>query len=238
MAEMTVADVQTNIVNKIGLSSTLEGSLVLTWLLEGYRDVVAKLHPLNSYVDTTLSAGTDEYQLNATLGAVDDVTILGSLVKPDHVSREEILDLRRYSNSGTTQGDVYCYNLEANLLMIYPTPTASSTFRMYGVLEPSTNPAFAGTEKLSTDLGLIPLGPLHKCLEYYGLWQASEYDDKAISENSLGYLNLYDKFIIEARRALLRRQGRTTTKARVGYPVKRGFPRRNDVYPVLSRTEA
>ncbi len=235
---MTVADVQTNVVNKIGLSSTLEGSLVLTWLLAGYRDVCSKLHPFKSKVAISLISGTDEYQLDATLSAVEDVTILGSLVKPDHVSREEILDLRRYSNSGTTQGDVYCYNLEGNLLMIYPTPTASSTLEVYGTLEPSTSPAFAGTEKLSTDLGLIPLGPLEKALEYYGLWQASEYDDKAISENSLGYLNLYDKFVAEARVALLRRQGRTRTKARVGYPVKRGFPRRNDVYPVLSRTES
>lgn len=237
MAEMTVGDTKVNIVNKIGLSSA-EGSLVLVYLLEGYRDIVSKLHPFKSKVSISLVAGTDEYQLDATLGAVEDVTISNSLVKPDRVTREEILDLRRYSNSGTTQGDVYCYSLEGNLLMIYPTPTSASTMLVYGVLEPSTAPAFVGTEKLSTDLGLIPLGPLQKALEYYGLWQASEYDDKQISDNSLGYLQLYDKFVLEARKALRRRAGRGLTQARVGYPVKRGFPRRNDVYPALSRQES
>ena len=237
MAEMTVADVQALVVNKIGLSSTLEGSTVLSYLLEGYRDIVSKLHPFKSKVAISITIGVDEYQLDATLGSVEDVTVLLSLVKPERVTREEILDLRRYSNSGTTQGDVYCYSLEGNLLMLYPTPTGNSTMEVYGTLEPSTAPAFAGTEKLSTDLGLIPLGPLQKCLEYFALWQTSEYDDKQISENSIGYLGLYDKFIAEARVALLRRRGRTQTQARVGYPVKRGFPRRNDIYPTLSRTE-
>lgn len=232
---MTVADVQTNITNKIGLSSA-EGGLVLTYLLAAYRDVVSKLHPFKSKVNISIVAGTDEYQLDATLGSVEDVTILGSLVKPSFVSREEILDLRRYANSSTTQGDVYCYSLEGNLLMIYPVPTAASTLLVYGTLEPSTAPAFAGSEKLSTDLGLIPLGPLSKALEYYALWQASEYDDKAITDNSLGYLQLYNQFIDEAKDALRRRAGRRLTTARVGYPARRGFPTRNDTYPRIPRS--
>jgi hypothetical protein len=235
---MTVNDVATNIVNKIGLSSSEGSSLVLVWLLAGYRDLCSKLHPFKSKVAIAITSGVDEYQLDVTISAVEDITILNSLVKPDRVTREEILDLRRYSNSGTTQGDVYCYNLEGNLLMIYPTPTSNSTMEVYGTLEASTAPAFVGTETLSTTLGLIPLGPLQKCLEYYGLWQASEYDDKAITDNSLGYLSQYNAFILEARKALNHRAGRGFTQARVGYPVKRGFPRRNDVYPALSRQES
>lgn len=237
MSEIKVSDVQTEIKNKIGLNAT-ESAYILNWLLEGYRDIVSKLHPFKSEVSINFVAGTDEYQLSATLDSVEDVTIVGSLVKPDRVTREEILDLRRYANSGTTQGDVYCYSLEGNLLMIYPTPTSASTMLVYGTLAPTTNPAFGGTELLATDLGLLPLGPMQKALTYYGLWQASEYDDKAITENSLGYLQLYDKFVLEARVALRRRAGRGLTMARVGYPVKRGFPRRNDIYPTLSRQES
>lgn len=237
MSEIVVSDIQTEIKNKIGLSSA-ESPFILNWLLEGYRDIVSKLHPMKSEVSINFVAGTDEYQLSATIDSVEDITIAGSLVKPDRVTREEILDLRRYANSGTTQGDVYCYSLEGNLLMIYPTPTSASTMLVYGTLTPTTNPAFAGTEKLATDLGLLPLGPMQKCLTYYGLWQAAEYDDKAVTENAMAYLQLYDKFIFEARKALRRRADRGLTPARIGYPVKRGFPRRNDVYPALSRQES
>lgn len=234
MAETTVNDVKTRIVNKLGLTST-EAAYVLSYLLEGYRDICSKIHPVKSKVTVSITSGTDEYTLSATLSAIEDVTVTSSLVKPERVTREEILDLRRYANSGTTQGDVYCYSLEGQLLMIYPTPTSSSSMLIYGTLEPSTAPAFVGTEFLSTDLGLIPLGPFEKCLEYYGLWQASEYDDKQISENALGYLTLYDKFIIEAKKAFRRRAGRGLNAARVGYPVRRGYPQRNDVYPETTR---
>jgi hypothetical protein len=236
MAETLVSDIQTNIKNKIGLSSA-EGSLVLTWLTQGYRDILEKTHFYVSKTTISLTATVDEFQLATTISEIDDVTVTTSLVKPDRVTYEEILDLRRYANSGTSEGDVYCYAIYGNLLAIYPTPTTTTTMTIYYIAEPTTLGAdFGGSEKLITDLHMLPYEPLRRALEYYGLWQAAEYDDKTTSAAAKGYLDLYEKFIIEARKAVRRRSGRGLLPARVGYPVKRGYPQRNDQYPSVSRS--
>lgn len=234
MSEITINDVKTEIVNSIGLNTT-EAAFVLNYLLEGYRDIINKLHPLMGTLSVSLIAGTQDYTLSATMEAVENVTIIGSLVRPERVTRQEILDLRRYANSGTTSGDVYCYCLEGQSLMIYPLPTSATTFTIYGQIAATTNPAFAGTETLVTDLGLVPLGPLHKCLLYYGLFRAAEYDDKTVSERSLDYLSQYNAFLIEAKKAVRRHNDRGLNPAQIGYPNRRGWPQRNDVYPSVFR---
>ena len=234
---LLVSNLQTNVINKIGLSSSAEGSLVLTWLTEGYRDLLQRTRFFVSSTDIDLISGTDEYQIDTTIEQIEDATILGSLVKPDFVTREEILDLRRYANSGTTQGDVYCYNIDGNLLMIYPNPTADSTMHIYYIAQ-WTLSDFAGTEDLVADLNCVPVGPIAKALEYYALWQASEYDDKQVTDNSTQYLQMYETFVVQVKKAVMKRSHRQPPMARVGYPVKRGFPRRNDVYPALSRQES
>lgn len=232
---MLVSDLQTNIVNKIGLAST-EAGLVLTYLTQGFRDLNNKIHFNIGIADLDILDGIDDYTIDGAIESIEDVTILGSLVKPDRVTREEIYDLRRYANSGTAQGDTYCYCLYGNLFQIYPTPTADSTMRI-AYVNCITTDVLGSSDDLSVDLGMLPLGPLSKALEYYGLWQAAEYDDKGMSQRAQDYLTQYDKFVSEARIAVRRRSGRGFVGAQAGYPVRRGFPRRNDVYPTVSRSE-
>lgn len=228
---MLVSDTQAKIIAKIGLS-TAEAPTVLTYLTGGYRDLLSKIHFEVQTTDITIVSGTDEVTLGATIGAIDNFTIVGSVVKPIKVSRDELYNLRRANQVGVAPGDIYRFALEGRLLQVYPTPSADVSIHIAYTLEPSDTD-FDGTEDLSADLGLVPLGPLEKCLEYYGLWQAAEYDDKGISQRALDYMNQYDKFIIEARTAVLRLQGRTLTPTSVGYPSRRRFPRRNDTYPQI-----
>lgn len=222
---------------KIGLSSTSEGSLVLGWLLKGYRDLNDKLRFYIQSTSLVLTA-TDpaDYQLAITTSEILDVTISTSLVKPRRVTREEILDMRRFNNAGVVPGDVYSYCIEGNLVMIYPTPTTSITLTLYYIAEPSqTLTAFVGSEKLSTDLHMIPLQPLSDALEAYATWRAVEYDDKDVAgQNASNAYQMYLSARHEAQVALRKRAGRGYTGAKVGYPDKAGYPRRNDVYPTVS----
>ncbi len=227
---LLVSNLATNITNKIGLSSS-EGSLVLTWLTQGYRDLISKI-PL-FYIQTTtiaITTAADDYQLAATVGAIEEVTVLTSTVKPTRVSREEIQDLRRYANSGASTGDLYAYCIEGNLLSVYPYPTSSYSISITYTAE-ATVSDFAGTENLVTDLKMLPLGPLAKALEYYGLWQAAEYDDKGFSQRASDYMNQYEQFAREARKVVRQRASRHLLGKEAGYPSRRGFPQRNDVYP-------
>jgi hypothetical protein len=247
-----ISDIQTDVAQRIGLS-TAEAAYILPWLTYGYRDLLSKTAFYQESLNIVVNIGVTDVPFSTDIAEIKDVTVIGSLVKPDSVSREEILDLRRYANSGTSQGDIYCYNIEGGMLSVYPAPTQAITMTFYYVPEfdaadadvglpeaaelSAAGDSFDGTEDLKLDLHMQPLGPLSKCLLYYGLWQASEYDDKKISENSLQYKQLYDGFVTEAKKAVNKTRGRTLKPARTGYPVKRAFPRRTDTYPALSRQE-
>ena len=248
---MLVSDVQSRIVNKIGLSPNEEG-LVLQWLTDGYRDFLGKTGFYQQSGTITIPIGESDVDFvmddGAHVSEVKDVTVIGSFVKPDQVTREELLDLRRYSNSGTSQGDIYCFSIDGGMLGVYPTPqTEAIQMTIYFVPETDTaesgdtgaieEDAFTGSENLVTDLKMVPLGALSKCLEYYGLWQAAEYDDETLATNAIAYKQLYDGFVTEAKKAVKKRSSRGLRAARTGYPVKRAFPRRTDVYPALSRQE-
>lgn len=238
MAEPTTGDLKTDILNKMGLSSSAEGSLVLGWLLKGYRDLNDRLRFYVASTTVSLTA-TDpaDYQLAITTSEILDVTIGTSLVKPRRVTREEILDMRRFNNAGVVPGDVYSYCIEGNLLQVYPTPSTTITLTIYYIGEPSqTSTAFAGTETLSTTLHMVPLGPLSDALEAYATWRAVEYDDKDVAGQNVQQARAaYLEAVQNARVALRKRGGRGLTGAKVGYPDKAGYPRRNDVYPTVSR---
>jgi hypothetical protein len=241
---MLISDLQADIVSRIGLSTT-EAVYVLTWLTYGYRDLLSKTSFYQESMTVTVDIGVSDMSFPSDIGEIKDVTVIGSLVKPDSVTREEILDLRRYGNSGTSQGDIYCYNIEGGMLSVYPTPTQNITLTFYYTPEFDTSDddsglpdedVFTGSENLKTALHMTPLGPLAKALLYYGLWQACEYDQEKL-QPALQYKALYDGFITEAKKAVNKSRARTLKPARTGYPVKRAFPRRTDVYPALSRQE-
>jgi hypothetical protein len=229
-----VSDLQTTIEKKFGLNHTAEGTYVLKWISEAYRDLHNKIHLGPASISVSITSGTNEYTLATTIEAVEEATVIGSTVKPARVSVAEILDRRRFVNSGVAPGDLFVYAIEGNLLMVYPDPTANYTLTLYGTTEPSTTD-FVGTENLTSVLGLIPLQPLLKCLDTFTSARAAEYDDKTLSERAQEYWAQYAQDIKAARRAVRRRAGRGLTGFRAGYPDHTGFPKRNDVYPQLDR---
>lgn len=229
-----VSSLQTIVEDKFGLSHSQEGAKILTYLTKGYRLLLNETAFYTASTTISLSNGTNEYQLDTTVEEIRDLTVDGSLVKAQFVPRETILDLRRYANSGVAGGDVYSYNIEGNLLMIYPTPTTSGTMTIYHIPQ-ATLSDFAGTENLVTDLHCIPVGPIAEALEYYACWQVAEYDDKSLATNAVQYKQWWLEAKTNVLKAVRKRGHRTPAQARVGYPSRAGYPRRNDVFPEVPR---
>lgn len=224
----TVNALKINIRNKLGMAIS-ESALILTYLTQGYRDLLSRTGFYQQTTTVAITSGTASYELAATIGEIEDLTIVGSSVKPDRVTREEMNDLRRAASTGAA-GDVWCYSLEGNYLMLYPTPTSSFNITIFYVAEYAITD-LAGTEAIAADLKMVPQGPLAEALEQYGMMRSLEYIDHGPSKRSQQAREEYESLVIKARKAVRQRSGRGLLGAKVGYPARRGYPSANSVYP-------
>ncbi|MBI3936417.1 MAG: hypothetical protein HY323_05525 [Betaproteobacteria bacterium] len=213
----TLALLRSRVSKKIGLDETAAGAeevLLDSWLNEAVEQVLLRSRCFVKKATITLTKDVNEYELDTVLsgGTLSVLKLINSDSVPlERVSPEEMADLRRSTASGT---QAWKYALDgANLLMIWPTPTAAGTLTVYHVPRPTAMTTGANDPSTAT-YGGIP-AEFHKLLEFYGLWQAADFDDDASSQVGTLYRAAFDRGLAEMRRALRQRGGRKLGPARL-----------------------
>ena len=213
----TLANLRTRVSAKLGLDTTAGGTdetLLDSWANEAVLDVLLKTGVYRSSATMTLTANTKDYTLPSEILAVDELYITGSNGdRPlTRASTQDLLYMRRATS---TSGDVMFYAVNgANLLMVYPTPTAADTLTVYYTPRPTAMSSGAH-DPSSTTYGGIP-AEHHKAIEYYCLWQGGDYLDDQSSSQGQRYLDLYEKELAKIRRAVRRKGGKRLGRATVG----------------------
>jgi hypothetical protein len=214
----TFAELKSNISKELGLDETASGNddvLLGRRINQAIRQVLIDLQLYVITASISLTASTNEYQLPAALTA-DPLAIL-KLVNSDNVplervSVEEIHDLRR--GAVATGSNVYRYAVNgANLLMLYPTPSAAGTLTAYYVPTPTV---LTGTDDPSgATFGGIPV-QYHDLIEYWAMWRMARRMKHEPSSFGLTYKQEYDQAVFGARKSIRKLGGR-----KLG-PVRRG----------------
>lgn len=216
---------RTSVAAKLGLdvSSTAELALIDQYINEGVTDVVLRTGCDVTSATLTETSGAGDYTLDAAILRIRGLQwASGSYYSlPERVSIEEILALRQTNTAASTTP--VCYAIEgSNLLMVYPTPSASDTLTVYYVPRPLT--LSGGTDTPSE----IPL-EFHKAVELYALSELADYNDDQSSQDGQRYLQQYEMWIRRIKIAVNLKGGRSA-RAQVGSRVRRYAPHTNDRY--------
>lgn len=207
---------------KLGLDTTSGGteeSQLIAWLNEGVVDVLLRARVNVNSATMSLSAGTSDYTLDSTTLAINDITYTsaagtsGSLIR---VTPEDILRFR--TGTPATGATVRYYALNGHdLLMVYPTPSAADTLTIYYVPRPTALSSTSSTahDPSSETYGGIP-SEYHKAIELYALAQAAEFTDHKPSQYGARYKAEYEGKLLEIRRAMRHKGGRSLGPAIVG----------------------
>lgn len=172
------------------------------WINQAVTDVVLRTRCKVSSTTIAMSAGTKDYTLDTAILQILEAYITSSNqdYALERITVEEILRLRRTTASNTSPARYYAL-AGANLLMVWPTPSASDTITVYYVPRPATLSSGSDTpSEIPTEF--------HKLVEWYALAEAADYDDDGSSGVGAYYLQRYEKGIAEAKKAIARK-GRT-----------------------------
>lgn len=206
----TLADLRTRVTSKLGLDNTASGAeqlLVDSWLNEGVVEILLRTHCTVETGEMTTTANVWSYQLSTSILAIRDVwreESTGAINPVIRVSEQEILDLHRATSSSDASYLRYA-TTGANLLLLYPTPSATYTIDLLYVPRPTA--MSSGTHDPSTlTYGRIPT-EFHKAIEYYALWQGAEYDENQGSQGGERYRTLYENYLAAIIRPAMRRKG-------------------------------
>jgi hypothetical protein len=230
---MTRAEFKARVARKIGL--TLDGGDEETFLNNTFPDAIVEvLLETHCYVelgDMTLTANQAEYRMDSNILALEDARETSSgqgyASYPQVVSLQEILSLQTLSQSGSP---VQKIAMQGSLLVVWPTPSLADVIRFVYVPRPTATSSDTH-DSSNTTYGGIPT-EYDRALEYYGLWQASEYDEKKLAEGPKDYAQQFHDECQKVKERMRRRQGRRLRPARIGYPgTQLRSPSRNDVYP-------
>lgn len=226
---MTRGQLVSRVAFKLSLNTTA-GDTELAYLQdlanEGVVDVLLKTHCRVEIGELTMVVGQKDYRLDTTVLAILTHTIEASTSPITLVTPADINDMRRAS---TVASPVRYLAFEGDLVMVYPTPSEADIIRFLFVARPTAMTQDSHDPSNST-YGGIPT-EYHRAIEYYMLWQAAEYDDKAAPQKPLEYKSLYQAELVDVKKAHRKKAQRGLNPARVGYPGNVNYPKRNDVYP-------
>lgn len=213
----------------IGLSVTGEElTLLQEWADEAVVDVLLRTHCRVELGDITLSAGVGDYRLDTNVLAVEERSITGATYGYNVVSLGDIYEMR-LRDAAAPVDQIIALAVEGDLMLVYPTPTATQTIRYVYVAKPTAMTSDSHDPSTST-YGGIPT-EYHDCIETYMLREAAKYDGKTTSPTWAEYDSDYDKKCAYARKETRKKAKRGLLAARVGYPGRSHVGRRNDVYP-------
>lgn len=229
---MNRGDLVRRVGEKTGLAYDVSGqeqTMLQDWANEAVVDVLLRTHIYLKIGDLALTSGTAEYRMDSTVLAIDD----GRGSTPAGIGHYLVIGLdemiQRQSADPATAATRKMIAIEGDLLIVYPTPSSDETLRFYYVPKPTVMSNDSHDPSSST-YGGIPT-QYHRAIEYYMLWQASEYDDKQVALKPLDYKQLYMQECSDVRKEKRKNRDRRLTRARIGYPESRTMSVRNDVYP-------
>lgn len=228
----------TRVQAKTGVSTddAAELQLLQDWAQDAVIEVLLETHCYIQIGDVTLTSGTSEYRIDANILAIDN----GRGSTPAGIGLYEIVDIdsmiEYQSLNPVTQGWKKKIAFSNDLMIVVPTPAAGETLRFFHVPRP-TNMSSDSHDPANVTYGGINT-EYHRALEYYMVWQATEYNDKgggfyrgrAFAAGS----TMHDQFRDECkliRKRIRHKAHRGLAPARIGYPGSRGTGRRNDTYP-------
>lgn len=178
------------------------------------------------YVATATLTGGDgtngDYTLDSSVLEIVDIYDSNSSVAygMERVSVGELAQLRRNSGVAATSPTLYYALAGQNLLMFYPTPSASDTFTIYYVPVP-TALSVSLDDPSTASLGGIPTA-FHKAIEFYALSEAADANDDDTSKQGEKYFLMYQDQVKKIRRTLRRKGGNLMPRANVGPRGPRG----------------
>lgn len=221
---------------KLGLDSTAasaEETQLIAWLNEGVVDVLLRARVNVNCADLSLTANVWKYTLPTAALAIQDISYttaadgnVGLLVR---CAPEDILRFRTSTPATAARVSHYALN-GADMLMLYPTPSAADTLEIFYVPRPTALSSTSSTahDPSSETYGGIP-SEYHKAIELYALAQAAEFTDHQPSQFGARYQAMYEAKLLEIKRAMRHRGGRSLGPATVGK--RRPLVGANSQYP-------
>lgn len=228
----TLADFRTAVSALVGLSGEVGGneeSYVDRWVNQGIVDFLLQTQCHVNCATLSFSSGVSNYNLPTAALAIQDVTYQSAAASTtsrlQRVSPQEILRLREQSSNSSSVVSYYALNGN-DLLMIYPTPSASDTLSIYYVPRP-TALSVSSHDPSNESYGGIP-SEYHEAIEYYAAWKAADFDDSVSTQKGLMYQQQYLARLRQYRKAILRRGGRHLGRVIIGRSALRASNRSQD----------
>ena len=209
----TLTTLRAAVAGELGLDNTAsstEQGLIDGWLNEAVEQVLVRTHCHVSFANISLTADTKDYHLPTGIIAIRKVVDSDS-VPLVRESAEMIHELRR--SSGASDSAMRYAIDGANLLMVYPTPSSSSTLTFYYVPRPTVMSS-GSHDPSSVTYGRIP-AEHHRALEFYACARGASYDDDESSAQGKRYWELYDQAIRRMSASLNAKGGRKASRARL-----------------------
>lgn len=200
-----------------GAAAGAEATLIEGWADEAALKFLQKTKAIKQTATITLTAGTADYTVDASILAFEDVYVVPVSGQEQMLSPEDTYTIRamRRASSPVIASPPYYYAYEGNMLLLYPTPASSSdTLHIVYVGKPSgTFVAAAGSVSwLDATLGNIPT-QYHDVLESYVKMKAAQYSNDAPSQMGQIYKQEWEAGLIETKVTEAKRAGVRTAYA-------------------------
>src|SRR3990167_2858741 len=213
----TLAQLRSRISAELDLDNTASGAeqvLIDARCNEAVTEILYKTRCRVGLATMALIAPPDDYTLPTGILAVQRIVDSNDFPLVQ-TSPEELHQLRRTGATTTTDTTTLRYAVDgANLLMVYPTPSAASTLTVYYVPKPTAMSDGAHDASNAT-YGGIP-SEFHHLIEFYACSRLASYDDDQSSAQGERYTVSFERGIQEMRRRLAQRGERRLSPSQVG----------------------
>jgi hypothetical protein len=195
----TLAQFRSQVSYKLGLDNTaasVEQGLIDGWVNEAVVDILMETQVYIVESVASLTASQGDYVMDSNILIVKDVNVNSGGISYmfDHVSPDEIIQRRALGAGSNVVGPSRLYALNgADVLMLYPNPSAGDSLTFYYVPRP-TALVNASDDPSSAALGGIP-SEWHKAIQWYALWQAADYMDDDSSQQGERYRTYYESWL-------------------------------------------
>ena len=200
----TFADLQSSVIQKARLDTTLDTSKVKDWINQAYAQVCVETESNTTAVTMTLTTGVESYTLPAGVSRIKQMvlgTAGGSTFGPPLIltTLDEILELRQSGGDSQTAlyGTTHYTVAGLSQLELWRTPRGADTLLVWIVSLPTPLSA-AG------DVPILEEPFASKLLEYGALVQAGEFKGDPMTEQ---WESLYKEWTARYRNHLDKRKG-------------------------------
>lgn len=229
---MTLDDLRSEVYQRLRLDSTASGAdetFVTRALNQGVLEILTRTHCYVKCADVATIADTWKYRMPTSVLAFKRLLTADSSSEDQEaiqVAESELFDLRRSQLAVATTSTRMRYALMgADLLLVWPTPTAAGTIDAFYVPYPTAMSSGSHDPATETYGGIQ--AQYHPAIYLWALAQAADREQHTTSQAGLKYRAEFDDYIKRIRIDLNRRKG-PLPRARIGN--RRALvPSRNDI---------